>query len=305
MAAHPVPAAALLALALAPGPATAQAPPTPAPRPNFEAAAPSPVAPQVAPAFAPTPGGTAVLSLSAAFAGEGRPIRAGLVWRIFEDKGPGSRLVSKLANPSPIATLPAGSYVVHVSYGLASQSKRLTLGAGPSSERLALAAGALKLAGAIGQAPVSPSRLSFSIFMPLANDSEGRLVAAQVKPGEMVTLPEGSYHVVSRYGDSNAVTRADLKVETGKITEATLNHRAATVTLKLVASAGGEAFAGTAFSVLTPGGDVIREAIGSFPTVTLAEGDYVLIARQAGKVYTREFKVESGLDVDVEVTAPL
>ena len=55
--------------------------------------------------------------------------------------------------------------------------------------------------------------------------------------------------------------------------------------------------------MLTPGGDVIREAIGAFPSVTLAEGDYVLIARHEGEVYTREFKVESGLDRDIEVTA--
>jgi hypothetical protein len=116
-----------------------------------------------------------------------------------------------------------------------------------------------------------------------------------------VRLPEGTYHVVSTYGESNAITRADLSVEAGRMTEATLNHRAATVTLKLVAVAGGDAFAGTAFSVLTPGGDVIREAIGAFPSVTLAEGDYVLIARHEGQVYTREFKVESGLDRDIEV----
>ena len=109
--------------------------------------------------------------------------------------------------------------------------------------------------------------------------------------------------MVSTYGDSNAIMRADLKVEAGKVTEATINHRAATVTLKLVASAGGEAFAGTAFSVLTPGGDVIREAIGAFPSVTLAEGDYVLIARHEGQVYTREFKVESGNNRDVEIMA--
>ena len=75
------------------------------------------------------------------------------------------------------------------------------------------------------------------------------------------------------------------------------------MTLKLVANPGAEAFAGTAFSVLTPGGDTIREAIGAFPQVTLAEGDYVLIARHDGQVYTREFKVESGLDRDVEVLA--
>jgi hypothetical protein len=55
--------------------------------------------------------------------------------------------------------------------------------------------------------------------------------------------------------------------------------------------------------VLTPGGDVIREAIGAFPSVTLAEGDYTVIARQGEQVYTREFHVDSGLDRDVEVLA--
>ena len=70
---------------------------------------------------------------------------------------------------------------------------------------------------------------------------------------------------MSTYGDSNAIMRVGSEGRDGRVTEATLNHRAATVTLKLVGSAGGEAFAGTAFSVLTPGGDVIREAIGAFP----------------------------------------
>jgi len=33
----------------------------------------------------------------------------------------------------------------------------------------------------------------------------------------------------------------------------------------------------------------------------LAEGNYMLIARHDGRVYTREFNVQSGLDRDVEV----
>jgi hypothetical protein len=37
--------------------------------------------------------------------------------------------------------------------------------------------------------------------------------------------------------------------------------------------------------------------------LTLSEGDYVLIARHEGQIYTREFKVESGLDRDIEVLA--
>ena len=155
----------------------------------------------------------------------------------------------------------------------------------------------------VGDAPIPGNRLTFSVFVPMGTNSEGRLVVADAKGGEVIRLPEGAYHVVSTYGGSNAIMRADLKVEAGRLTEATLNHRAATVTLKLVAAEGGEAFAGTAFSVLTPGGDVIREAIGAFPAVTLAEGDYVLIARHEGQVYTREFKVENGLNRDIEVLA--
>jgi hypothetical protein len=267
--------------------------------------APTPTHPLTLPAPPSSSQGTATVSLSAVFAGEGKPIRSGLVWRIYEDRTDGVQptLVRKEASPSPTLTLPPGAYIVHAVYGFASASKRITVPPGAMSERLTISAGALRLGGVVGDRAIPKNRLSYAIFVPLGNNSEGRLVVANAKAGEPIILPEGTYHVVSTYGESNAIMRADLAVETGKVTEATLNHRAATVTLKLVGSEGGEAIAGTAFSVLTPGGDVIREAIGAFPSVTLAEGDYVLIARHEGQVYTREFKVESGLDRDVEVLA--
>ncbi len=66
---------------------------------------------------------------------------------------------------------------------------------------------------------------------------------------------------------------------------------------------GGEARANTTWSVLTPGGDVIREAIGAFPSMTLAEGDYLAIARNEGRVFQSDFKIKSGLDRDIEVLA--
>jgi hypothetical protein len=254
------------------------------------------------PALAPD---AANLSLSATFAADQRPIRSGLVWRVYAESGVEGRpkLVAKSSAAAPIISLAPGAYTVHVAYGFATAFRRVTLSPGGATERIAVNGGALKLAGAIGEVPISANRLTFSIFLPVGNDSEGRLVVGNVKAGEIVRLPEASYHVVSTYGESNAIMRVDLKVDPGRLTEATVNHRAATLTLKLVAAPGGEAFAGTAFSVLTPGGDVIREAIGAFPTVTLAEGDYVAIARHAGRVHTREFKVESGLDRDIEVLA--
>ena len=285
------------ALAFAPTLAAGQVPPATA---GATGAAGPPVQSTQAPA-----GQTAPLTLAAQFAGDRKPIRSGLVWRVLSETADGSapRIVARSTDAEPVFALEPGTYLLHAAYGFASGTKRVTLGAQGLRDQVSISAGGLSLAGSIGDAPIAPAQLSFQVFVPLQGNSEGRLVVDRAKAGELIRLPEGTYHVVSTYGDSNAIQRADVKVESGKVTDATLHHRAARVTLKLVAAPGGEAFAGTAFSVLTPGGDVIREAIGAFPQVILAEGDYVLIARQEGQVHSRDFKVESGLDRDIEVLA--
>lgn len=253
----------------------------------------------------PTQRQTGVLSLSASLTSDGAALQSGVSWRIFADQGEGSAvvLVQQSGDPAPRFTLEPGIYVVHAAYGLAGATKRITMGAFATSEKINLNAGGLKVFGLIGDTAIPDDRLKFSVYVPLNNDPEGRVVVDNARGGSLVRLPEGSYRVVSTYGDSNAIMSAEIKIEAGKVTEATMRHKAATVTLKLVETAGGEALAGTTFSVLTPGGDTIREAIGAFPSMTLAEGDYVAIARNAGQVYTQEFKVRSGLDRDVEVMA--
>ena len=75
------------------------------------------------------------------------------------------------------------------------------------------------------------------------------------------------------------MVNADIKVISGKRIDVTIRHRCATLTLKLVNKPAGEALANTTFTVLTPGGDVIRELVGAFPSLVLAEGEYVVIAR--------------------------
>src|SRR3546814_11951246 len=90
---------------------------------------------------------------------------------------------------------------------------------------------------------------------------------ADVRPGMIVRLNAGTYHVVSEYGDINAVVRADIQVEAGKLIEATLQHRAAQITLKLVSQPGGEAIADTAWSVLTAAGDIVNESVSAFSKI--------------------------------------
>ncbi len=43
--------------------------------------------------------------------------------------------------------------------------------------------------------------------------------------------------------------------------------------------------------------------IGAFPSLVLAEGEYVAIARHDNKIYQTNFNVESTIDKDVEVLA--
>ncbi len=237
------------------------------------------------------------------FAGAPKAIHSGLVWRIY-DANPGAptTLVAKSTEPTPTFHLSPGKYTIHVAYGFAGESKSITLQTLPVTERFTIAAGALRLRGAVTDNPIDPSQISFSIFVPLPDNSEGRLILDNAKAGDIIRLPEGNYHVVSTFGDDNAIMRTDIKIDSGQLTEATINHRAAKVTLKLVSTPGGEAFAGTRFSVLTPGGDFIREdVIGAFPSMILAEGEYTLIARHGDQTFSRDFTVESGLDRDIEV----
>ena len=131
---------------------------------------------------------------------------------------------------------------------------------------------------------IPAGQISFDIYKGSQFEpGERRPIAENVMTGDVVLVPEGTYYIVSNYGDANAVVRSDIRVQAGKLTDITVTHRAAVITLKLVSEKGGEALANTAWSVLTPGGDVIKESIGAFPRVILAEGDYRAIARNEGK----------------------
>lgn len=244
-----------------------------------------------------------------------QPVRQGVQWRVFEEAlGPDGdhKLIAQSSEATPALSLPDGNFVVHAALGLAGATKRITVNGTLSNESLVLNAGGLRITGQLGDTAVSPGKLAIAIYVPDRANPEAKLVVANAKAGETIGLPEGNYHVVSTLlntasngtsSPTNSVISADLRVQAGKLTDATLRHRAATMTLKLVNSTGGDALPNTAFTILTPGGDVIREMIGAFPSATLAEGEYVVIARHDSKTYQATFKVESGIDKDIEVLA--
>jgi len=253
------------------------------------------------------PAGQVALTLSARFGKEAGPIGGGLDWRVYAakaDPGGNFKLVREEKTAAPTLVLPAGNYIVHVDFGLATAVKPVILRNTNVREEFDLPAGGLRIEGRVGNTRVPPNQISFEVFKGSQFEpSDRRPIAEHVLTGAVLVVPEGTYYIVSNYGDANAVVRSDIRVQAGKLTDITVNHRAAAITLKLVADKGGEALANTAWSVLTPGGDVIKESIGAFPRVILAEGEYRAIARNEGKVYERDFKVVAGVDGDVEVMA--
>ena len=266
-------------------------------------------APGALSAPAPGPGAAAQVPLTLiARYGRDAPaqITSGLLWRIFPARPDPSgtfRVLKEDKSASPVVALPAGDYVVHVSFGLASAAKALHLKEA-TREVFDLPAGGVRLEGRVGDVRIPSTQITFDVFKGSQFEPGYKTPLAQgVVTGDVVVVPEGNYHIVSNYGDTNAVVRSDIRVSTGKLTDVTVNHRAALITLKLVSERGGDPIANTSWSIITPGGDVIKESTGVFPRIVLAEGDYRAIARNEGRTYERDFKVITGVDGEVEVLA--
>lgn len=264
-------------------------------------------------AFSATPGESAGsiakdVRFDARLTADSDVMQEGLAWRVFspitgvDGKLP---LVASSDGGSAAFQLAPGDYFVNVAFGRAGVTKKVTV---PSEgdfqkQTLVLDAGGFILNAVAGaDQTIPPAQLSFSVYAAEVRENGDRaLVMSEVKPNTIVRLATGTYHVVSEYGDINAVVRADIQVEAGKLTQAVLQHKAAEVSLKLVSQPGGEAIADTAWSVLTAAGDVVNESVSALPSMVLAEGDYLAVARNKDKIYQREFKVTAGNNVDVEV----
>lgn len=284
-------------------------PPLPRPRPDPDAlqagagAAVNSVTPATDAIAAATAAPQAV-TLMARITPDGMPIPEGLVWRIFESEPDSSgelALVAKSESGEASIELEPGQYVVHVAYGRAQSSETVTIQPGQGSIEMVLGAGALRLNAAVtGEVAIPPGLLAFDIYTDQEEVARG-LIAEAVSPNEIVTLNSGTYHVVSRFGEVNATVRADLRVEPGQITDATLYHHAAQISFKLVSEQGGEAIADVEWTVKTADGTTVFSNLGAFPTTVLAEGDYLVLAKLGQTVYNREFQVQPGPPREIEV----
>jgi hypothetical protein len=299
--------ATVLPMAAALAQQSAEIPPLPRPRPDRDAVVETTSPGTDATATEAIAALTSIpqpVTLTARITQDGAPILEGAVWRIFES-APGAdgemALIAKADTGSASLELPPGDYVIHVAYGQAQVSDTLTVVPGANAHDVVLDAGALRLNSAVtGDIPISPALLYFDVYTA-GPEATRALVADRIPPNEIITLNAGTYHIVSRFGTINAVVRADLRVEPGQLTDATLYHHAAEVSFKLVSEEAGEAIADVEWTVKTADGATIFSERGAFPTTVLSEGEYLVLAKLGDQVYNREIQIQPGSPREIEV----
>jgi hypothetical protein len=263
------------------------------------------VAPIVAPPSDIRPGS---FTLEARLTSDGPPLGDDVKWRIFGDAPDTDgklKLLGEATGGIIYVRLDPGTYYVHAAYGRAGTTRKIDVTQPTGGEVLVLNAGGMRLLAINGKdEPLPQGQVTFDIYAPDEGGSDEQfLLVPNAPPGHVISLNAGTYHVVSKYGDANAVVRTDIKIDPGKLTEATMFQKAARLTLKLVEQHGGEAIADTAWTVSTATGDAVAQSVGAFPSVVLAAGDYIAVAKHDGKSYQAAFRVQAGTDHDVEVLA--
>lgn len=265
---------------------------------------PSSLAPDAGPPTEVRPG---TFTLEARLAADGPALGDGVKWRLFGDiPGPDGRLplLGEADGGVIYVRLDQGTYYAHAAYGRAGATRKIVVDGPTGGDVVVLNAGGMRLMAMNGpDQALGANDVSFDIYTGEEGAESRLLVTSDAPPGRIVPLASGTYHVVSKYGDANAIVRADVRVDAGKLTEATVYQNAARLTLKLVQQHGGEAIADTAWSVVTPTGERVMESVGAFPSVVLQRGSYTAIARHDNRTFQSNFTVAPGVNRDIEVLA--
>lgn len=287
----------------------------PAPSPDSGAAmttasvpAPAPVASPPAPTTAAAPDTTAepgapgTLKLAALILEGTDPVQQGVMWQVFSQTADGGKgeLVTRSSDPTPSLELPSGDYLVEGRFGNAARSKGVAVRPGDEAAvEVVLDVGGLQLNPAVAGVANANAEISNTIYAA----GETTPVVADAVAGAVIYLTAGTYRIVSRYGDANARAEDQIRVQSGKLVKAKINHRAAPVSFRLVEDAGGKPLDDATWIITDSSGSVVKSSDQTAPTHVLAEGNYTVTVDQGGRTFTDTVSVEPGVPVIAEIVA--
>lgn len=257
---------------------------------------------------------TAKLTIFATLAKNGKPIANNIYWRVFAIlKGDNSNKNNKInlknfkevqhsRDMKPIFNLAPGDYYVQCSFGRISAIKNIHIPAKKSiNTSINLNAGALQMKAIVVNGAIKENKLNFAIYNDESENETYSLIDKLKKSNIVVPLKSGFYHLVSRYGNVNAIKRANVKVTAGEISQITFKHEAAQATLRLLRNVDGHALADTKWIIRDASGDIVFQTNGAYAIPILTRGNYVALAQNKKKLYQKDFSIESGKDITIDV----
>lgn len=194
------------------------------------------------------------------------------------------------------AELPPGDYTVTATYGFKTITEPLTL---PEGSRLnvsyVLNTGILRVLPRIRKGGFAALPSASRIYS-LEGDVRGQLVTSSSIPGEVLSLPSGSYRIESSFAAGNALAVVDVKVKPGIQTAVDVDHVASIVKLSAPNTIGT-----VAWQISASDGSFSSEMNGSRAELALQPGTYIAVATTALQRYETTITVTDGETLEIEV----
>lgn len=249
---------------------------------------------------------TGVLSLAARATSDGPPM-SGAAFSVYEDgDDPARREIVRSVRDEPHFDLPAGTYRVAASLGLAREERKVTVVAGKEqTEQFILNAGGVRLSSTHSgnRQPVDKSLLYKVFAMAPTNGPAGQAVHTTASVSPTIFLREGKYRIESQYGWHNARQVREVDVPAGKTVDVNFVHSACNVNLKLVPKAGAIPMTQVKWTLKYTGGGTVLISQDATPALILQAGSYQATAQHNSKTFSRTFEAVSNADQTIELIA--
>lgn len=246
-------------------------------------------------AFSLVQPGDEEIELSARFTEKSKNYADSIDWKVKNASG---EVLFEAAAPVVSFKLKPGAYEVLGRYGNVTIDEGISL---PPTTRLAvnfvLNAGALRILPRLPEA-FGPALQSTTKVYALNGAHPGRLVATDVKPGEMLKLAAGTYRIETRYAAGNVAAVTDVEVKPGLLRAVDVTHHAGLAQLSTNKRQDAQ------WLVMENSGAVLPLPAGTEITALLKPGAYVAEAHAGGKILQQAFTITEGNVSNVVLTAP-
>jgi len=290
--------------------AVAMAPSKPEPQAAMPASLPNPHAASIIkPSFSITPkdgGGKQGIALKAQISASLKTIERKVQWSVYKIDDAAKNKWRKVAEknaPTASFDLKQGDYVVRSGFGHANAAIMVSVEPGKIADATVIFnAGGLRIRPSLAFLDIPKDKSTTLSLIRLGTPKDNEVVT-DIVAEKIIRLNAGTYELTSQFGSVNAITKTQIIIKPGLLTDVEINHKAALVNFKLAAKAGGEAIAPASWHLLSKTGALLKKTSTLSPSHILAPGDYKITAIRGSKSYTSTFSLNIGETKSVELLA--